>query len=133
MTFVKGQSGNPRGKLPGQRNKATEMAEELMRKSAEAIMRTVCEAAVAGDMAAARMVVDRLVPIRRGRPVKFDLPKGDVVEVLTGVVAAVSNGDLSPDEGQSVAAIIEGKRRAIESAEFEERLSAVEKMLSERR
>ena len=132
MTFVKGRSGNPHGKKTGTRNKATEMAEELMTRSAEAIVRVVVEAAQGGDMTAARMIIDRFAPIRRGRPVKFSLPKGDVVTVLGGVVDAVSNGDLSPDEAQSLAAVLETKRRAIETSELEERLAAVEKVLAER-
>ena len=134
MPFVKGQSGNPEGKRPGTRNKKTEMAEELMRNAAEAIMRVVLDAAQGGDMAAARMILDRLVPIRRGRPVEFDLPKdADVVTTLHGVLTATARGDLTPDEAQSLAAVVETKRRAVETCELETRIAALEAALAERR
>ena len=35
-------------------------------------------------------------------------------------------GDITPDEGQAVASILEAKRKAIETVDLEARLSAVE-------
>lgn len=103
-----------------------------MENHVEAVVITVLDAAKGGDMTAARMVLDRLVPPRRSRPVEFTIPEGDAATSLNGVLAAVAKGELSPDEGQAVSAIIENKRKAIEMGQIEERLAAVEKMLAER-
>ena len=40
---------------------------------------------------------------------------------------AVGSGDITPDEGQAVASILEAKRKAIETVDLEARLSALEK------
>jgi hypothetical protein len=44
-----------------------------------------------------------------------------------GLVAdAVGTGTITPDEGQAVAAVLETKRRAIETVELEARVAALE-------
>ena len=52
-------------------------------------------------------------------------------EIVTPGVAqvadAVGAGDITPDEGQAVASILEAKRKAIETVDLEARLSALEK------
>jgi Xaa-Pro aminopeptidase len=93
-------------------------------------MRAVVEAAKAGDMRAADILLKRLWPERKGRPVLVDLPPLDtpagIVSGLTAVARAVGAGDLSPEEGQAVAAILEGQRRALETMDLEARLAALE-------
>jgi hypothetical protein len=42
------------------------------------------------------------------------------------VAQAVAGGDLSPEEGQAVGAIIEAQRRALETVELERRIAALE-------
>jgi hypothetical protein len=50
MTFEKGQSGNPAGRPPGSRNKATILAEAMFQGEAEGIIRMVLDKAREGDM-----------------------------------------------------------------------------------
>jgi hypothetical protein len=73
--FEPGQSGNPKGRPKGSRNKATVLAERLLDGEAEGFVRKVIEKALAGDSAALRLCLDRVVPLRRGRLVTFALPK----------------------------------------------------------
>ena len=47
--FEKGRSGNPAGRRPGSRNKATLAAAALLAGEAEALTRTAVEFALAGD------------------------------------------------------------------------------------
>jgi Family of unknown function (DUF5681) len=89
--FKAGQSGNPSGKPPGTRHRVTLLAEKLMADDAEGVVQTVIEAAKAGDMTAARLILDRIAPPRRGSPVSFALPAiktaADVTKALSAVVA----------------------------------------------
>jgi hypothetical protein len=84
-----------------------------------------------GEMAAARLILDRIVPARRGRPVQFTLPvvvtTADLVAALGSILAAVASGESTPDEGATVAGLIETKRKAIEIIELEARIAALEK------
>lgn len=68
-SFQKGQSGNPSGKPPGTRHKTTMLAEKRMQDDAKDIVKVVLEAAKGGDMTAARLILERIAPVRRGRPV----------------------------------------------------------------
>jgi hypothetical protein len=69
--FRKGQSGNPAGKPKGARHSPARR--KLMQDDAENIVNAVLTAARKGDMTAAKIIFDRLVPLRRA--VSFDLPK----------------------------------------------------------
>jgi Family of unknown function (DUF5681) len=130
VPFAPGQSGNPRGRRPGVRLRITVLAEKLMQNDVPDVVRSVVAAARGGDMVAARLILERIVPVRRGSPVALKLPlvdrPADLVAALAAVTEAVSTGELTPDEGQAVAAILEGQRRAIETAELEERIARLE-------
>jgi hypothetical protein len=124
-------------KQPGTRHRITLLAEQLMADDAEGVVLKVVEAAKAGDMTAARLVLDRIVPLRKGRPVTIDLPEVTdavgIVAALAAVIAAMGDGTLSPDEAAAVSSVIEGQRRAIETAELEARLRAIEEKIGESR
>jgi hypothetical protein len=55
MQFQKGQSGNPGGRPPGARNRATIMAETMLQGEVETMTRLAIERAMAGDMTVLRM------------------------------------------------------------------------------
>jgi hypothetical protein len=75
VTFAKGQSGNPNGRMPGARGRATELVEKLMRDDAKDVVELVINAAKSGDMVAAKVVVDRLAPAPRRRFLQINVPK----------------------------------------------------------
>lgn len=105
MRFAPGQSGNPAGRQPGTRNKATQIAERLLSDDIEGVCQAVVTAARSGDMTAARIIVERLIPARRTRTIEIDLPQvmtaADVVAGHARVVQAMAEGDISPDEAQA--------------------------------
>ena len=128
--FKKGQSGNPTGRPKGARNQTTMAAEALMVKDAENVVRAVIEKATSGDMTAAKIILDRVAPVRKGSPVALDLPKvrtaSDVAEAIANVIHEMASGTITPDEAASIAGVIELRRRAIETVELEERLTRLE-------
>ncbi len=84
-------------------------------------------------MQAARIVLDRLAPARRGRPVQFALPAGTDAGGLSAafdaILKAMANGELTTEEGASVASVLEIKRKVIETHELAERIAAVERSM----
>jgi len=125
-----GQSGNPAGKPKGARHAALKALDAIGADGAAEVMQAVVAAAKEGDMRASEILLRRLWPERKGRPVAFPMPElrtaADMVAALGAVVQAVAHGDLSPEEGGAVAALVELHRKAIETAEFERRLVALE-------
>ena len=50
---------------------------------------------------------------------------------MAGIIEAVANGDMTPDEARSVTSIIEQYRRTLETTELENRLQALEQATAE--
>jgi hypothetical protein len=65
--FRKGESGNPAGKRPGTRNRATMLLEAITDADLAAIMAKIVEKAKSGDVVAAKLLLDRLAPSRQKR------------------------------------------------------------------
>jgi len=130
MPFQKGESGNPAGRPRGSRNRATLLMEGLLADDAEAIGRKAIEMAKQGDMAAIRLCMDRLAPVRKGEPVAFELPPlhkpADSVAAAAEIVAGVAAGDLTPSEGADLAKVVDVYVRAIATEAFDERLTKLE-------
>ena len=128
--FAPGQSGNPAGKPTGTRNAALLALDATGADNAAAVMQAVVDAARGGDMRAAEILLSRLWPQRKGRPVALDLPALntalDVSAALAATAAAMAEGTLSPEEAGAVAAVIETQRRAIETLDLEVRIAALE-------
>lgn len=131
--WKKGQSGNPAGKKPGTKNRATLMAEKLLDGEVEDITRQCIDRAKAGDPVAMRLCLERLLPPRKGRPIAFSLPDvkspSDLPDALTAVLKAVSTGELTPEEGQALQMMLENVRKAYETVELAKRLDELEARL----
>ena len=128
--WPKGTSGNPKGPGTGSRNRASLLLDRMAEGEAEAVLASVLAAAKRGDMAAGKVLLDRIWPVRRGRPVRLELPEmrtaADLVAALGAVVAAVADATLTAEEAQSVAAVLEVQRKAVETADLERRVAALE-------
>ena len=59
--FSKGTSGNPAGRPPGSRDRATLLMESLLEGEAEQLTRKAIELALAGDIATLRLCLERLI------------------------------------------------------------------------
>jgi hypothetical protein len=108
----------------------------LLDGEAEALTRKAVEMALAGDIIALRLCLDRILPPRKGRLVTLDLPSvTDATKVqtaLTRIVTAAVEGEITPDEAGALTNIIEAQRRAIETVELEARMRAIEERIGNR-
>jgi hypothetical protein len=114
----------------GARHKSSIVAEKLMADECDAIVRAVIDSAKAGDIQAAKVILDRIMPIRKGAVVQLDLPevttsKG-VAAALAAIVHAMASGNVTPDEAMTISSVLEIRRRAIETQEIDERLKKLE-------
>lgn len=110
--FTPGQSGNPRGRKPGQQTRMDKLRAGLLDEVPE-ILTALVEAAKAGDPAACKLVLDRCLP-----PLKaVDLPAAislgtDPTEAAKVILSALGTGRLTPDQAATMAGVVASLNRA---------------------
>ncbi len=128
--FKRGRSGNPKGRAVGSRSKVLVALDAFGEGEAEAIIRVQIEKAKAGDSIAARTILDRVWPPRRGSRIRFELPIVETAADLPGAIASinqqVADGAMSPEEGTAVVSLLEAHRKAIETSELADRIAVLE-------
>ncbi|HEV2508632.1 DUF5681 domain-containing protein [Bosea sp. (in: a-proteobacteria)] len=130
IPFKPGQSGNPAGKPKGARHKVTLAIEALLEGEAEKLTKKAITLAMAGDITALRLCMDRLAPVRRDRPVTFDLPKietaDDLPKATQAIMEAVAGGELTPSEAAELGKLVDAHAKAIEVTDLHRRLAVLE-------
>lgn len=128
--FKAGQSGNPAGKAKGTRNGTTVALEKILQDEAEVITRKAIELAQEGDTVALRMCLDRLIPVRKDRPIVFTLPviatADDLPKATNALLQGVAGGAITPSEAAELSKLVDAHTKAIEAADFAKRLVALE-------
>ena len=98
--FEEGRSGNPAGRPKGTRNRATAALKKILDGDAEAIVNKAVEMAKDGDSIAMRLCLDRLIPVRRDRPITFTLPSidkpADLTRATHALMQGVAAGEITP-------------------------------------
>jgi hypothetical protein len=81
-------------------------------------------------MAALRLCMERIVPPRKDRPVRFKIPDlgtpEDAVKAVAALVKAVASGDLTPSEAAELSKLVEGFAKTVELHEIQQRLDRLE-------
>jgi hypothetical protein len=132
--FSKGESGNPSGRPPGSRNRATLLLESLLEEQSEKLIRKTMEMALEGDITAMRLCLERLVPPRKDRPIRLILPSIDNAQqisvAMTTIAAAIGEGEITPIEGETLANILVAQKAVVGTADLERRLDDLERRIS---
>jgi Family of unknown function (DUF5681) len=129
--FAKGHSANPAGKRKGTRNRKTILAAKLMANiDVPGILARMEKDALKGDKAAARLILERTIPVRRGCPIAIKLPPianaADCVAAMSVVMAKLAIGTLSTIEAAELSSVIDAARKSIELNDVERRLAPLE-------
>jgi len=132
------QKGNTfgRGRPQGSRNKATIAMQEILDGHGESITKKCALLALQGDSTALRLCMERLIPPRKEHPVKLKLARvttaAETSEAVSDVLQAVVEGQLLPSEGEVLTSILEGKRQAIQTHEYDKRIDVIESRRGDR-
>jgi uncharacterized protein DUF5681 len=129
--FRKGQSGNPAGRPPGSRNRATIMVQNLLEGAAENIAKRAAQLAEEGNVAAIRMCMNRLSPVGQHNPIAFELPPidstQDCLRATSAILTGIASGDIAPSAAMQIARLIDVHLRAISTNDLEARMTKLEK------
>ena len=121
--------GNP-GRPPGSKNKTTRMLEQLIEGQGEQFVEKLKELALAGDVTCLRIIIDRLIPARKGQPISVNMPPlnspKDVLSATSSVLTAIRDGELTPEEVTALCMLIDRSIRAIEVNDLSKRLDELE-------
>ena len=128
MTKAKppGQSGNPRGRRPGSGEVGklrTAIAEHVL-----TIIEKLTAAALLGDVSAARLLLERVIPPLKAAELAapLALPDGTLTEQGRAVLGAVAAGTLAPGQGAALLAGIGTLARVVELDELARRVAVLE-------
>ena len=121
-----GQSGNPSGRKPGTGEVARLRA--AIAKQMPTILERLTTAALAGDVSAARLLLERVIPPLKAseEPALLALPDGTLTEQGRAVLVAVACGDLAPGQGAALLASMGTLAKLTETDELAARIAALE-------
>jgi hypothetical protein len=130
--FQPGQSGNPAGKPPGVKHRATQAVLALLEGETEALTRKAVELALEGDTMALKLCLDRLAaPLKPSAlPVRLDMPPPDnLTDTARAFVAAAARGEIPPDIAAQLVAAVASVARVEELEQVKHRLEALERAI----
>jgi hypothetical protein len=125
MAFVKGKSGNakgrPAGKTPGAKLR------KAIEAQADSILKSVINAAVSGDMQACKILLDRITPALKPIAQPICLPvNGSLAEQGGEVIRATLAGHIPPDIGGQLITALAAQSKIIEITNLTLRIEALE-------
>jgi hypothetical protein len=113
--WVKGQSGNPRGR-PSRALQAARVANALIRRQTVPIINKNLELALAGDRRLLRDLLPYVAPPPREPPIDLVLPRiesrADLLVALTVIADAVASGDLTSLQGATLTRMLIAVRQS---------------------
>ena len=126
--FLPGQSGNSAGRPVG--SVKTDTLRNALLNHAPGILNMLVKAAKGGDIQAAKLVLDRCIPVLKPveAPIRIDGINGLVTIIERGeaTLTAIGDGNITLAEGQSMMTILASQARLIESCELLERIATLE-------
>ena len=125
-TYAAGYAGTS---LISPRAKCISIMDHIIRKEAEELLGKAIEMAKEGDAGMMRLLLDRVWPIMKGRPVLMEGMEGkNATEIADLVLVGVSQGIISPEEGVDINTVVEQKLK-FEELEKSNLLDEIEKKM----
>jgi hypothetical protein len=105
---------------------------DLLLPHAPDLVAKAVQMAKAGDTAALRICLDRLIPPAKAKddPVALPAMDGSLADSARIVVTALASGDLTPEEAGTILHALASQARVVEVDEIERRIEALEQTLA---
>jgi hypothetical protein len=130
---------NPHGRPRSETVKLTKTARERFdRQLAEKLPDIFTALFEAGtkekDTAALSLLVNRAVPVRKGVPVNFKTRPlsnpSECAEAFGDILAAIGRGELTPDEGNMIGALIERRANLFQTIELQDEIASLKAQIA---
>src|SRR5215213_3293590 len=134
-TALKNKGGRPKLDYIAVTKAARARFDTLAAESIEAVFQAVLTAATQdGDMAAAKLLIDRVIPSRQGAPVSFHIrplkTPEDCALAYADLLDDVGAGRLTPEEAQTISAIVAKRAELFPSIELAVEIEALKAQLA---
>jgi hypothetical protein len=97
----------------------------------DAVLKIVIDAALDGDMAASRLLIERVVPVERSTPIKEPVPlTGEPADQAATVKQRLADGTLTLEEAAALLNSVEVEQRLRDAATLAERLAQLERQIA---
>lgn len=126
MGFQPGMSGNPAGRKPGKTLKITELRKAIEMRVDE-ILQSIINAAIAGDLQAAKMLLDRVCPTLKPQTLPISLPvEGSLAELGNEIIKSAMLGEIPPEIATQLIAALSNQAKIVETDELLKRVEILE-------
>ena len=123
--YVKGQSGNPKGRPKGSMSHK-KIREAILIETAE-IIASMIELAKGGDTTAAKLLLDRVFAPMKAGDAFISLPMtGNLSEDARCILSTIGSSAITPGQGQAILQGIASMTRIIEADEIVKRVEKLE-------
>jgi hypothetical protein len=128
------EAGNTfgRGRPRGSRNKKSLLAQQLLEEHSEALMRKAMVEALKGNARLLQVLVGCILPRPKELPVKTGLLRmgtsQEMIESFDSILKKAAAGQITLQQAQGFAALIDARRQLLVTQEFETRLLALEQL-----
>lgn len=139
MPFQQGSSGNARGR-PVNTGHRQKLFNTLVLPHKEKLINQAIEMALNGNESMLKLFLERMLPAKPiDDPLDVTLPNKDftqadiLLEVGADLIRAISNNEITPEQGKAFLEVISSQRKNIEASVLTERVAEIEFLLSLRK
>jgi hypothetical protein len=136
MPFVAGVTGNKFGR-PRNSGHRQKLFNDLVLPHKEKLINQAIEMALNGNESMLKIFLIHLLPAKPiDEPVAMKLPDGNFTQITTllnagaEIIKALSNNEITPDQGRSLLDVLSEQRKNIEAGSLEERINEIEFLLN---
>ena len=124
-----GQSGNPAGRRPG--SGSVQQLRRGIEESLPAILQSLTERAKAGDIGAARLLLERAIPPLRPieAPQALQIDGDSLSGQAKSIVSLAASGEVSLTQATQMVTALSTLAKLIEVDDLEDRIKSLEKSL----
>jgi len=123
--FIPGVSGNPNGR-PKDKTPATLLRKSIIDDMPQ-IIQTLVALASDGDVAAAKVLIDRVCPPLKPQALLINLPaNGSLADQGKEIIKATMAGQIPPDIGSQLITALSNQVKLVETIDLIKRIEALE-------